>query len=138
MLAPFALWPVLPTAVAGRYARDYYEASAPPHGRQSATDLPLAELAVRRAGRPRTVPTFTMRSVGQGGAQLYSGSIATTTPQTFVMASSPTELDGFGVVVPDLTAADHVHCRPARIRQVWERRDKPAWRRRWKRSTPKG
>lgn len=118
MLAPFALWPVLPAAVAGRHARDYYEASAPPNGRQSATDLPLAELAARREGRPRTVPTFTMRSVGQGGTQLYSGSIATTTPQTFVVASSPPELDGFGVVDLDLTAQDHVHCRPAHIRQV--------------------
>lgn len=118
MLAPFALWPVLPAAVTGRHARDYYEASAPPNGRQSATDLPLAELAARRAGRPRAVPTFTMSSVGQGGTQLYSGSIATTTPQTFVMASPPPELDGFGVMGLDLTAENHVHCRPAHIRQV--------------------
>src|SRR6266511_562718 len=40
-------------------------------------------------GRPRRVPTFTTQSIGQGGAQLYSGSIATATPQTFTVASPP-------------------------------------------------
>jgi hypothetical protein len=45
----------------------------------------------------RMVPTFTRSSIGQGGAQLYSGSIATATPQAFTMASPPLELDGFGV-----------------------------------------
>jgi hypothetical protein len=38
------------------------------------------------------VPTFTQQSIGQGGAQLYSGSIATLTPQTFGVASPPLEL----------------------------------------------
>jgi hypothetical protein len=63
------------------------------------------------------VPTFTMGSLDQGGAQLYSGSIAAPTPQTFGTASPPPELNGFGV--------DDVHharvvvrCRPAQIRQV--------------------
>ena len=59
-----------------------------------------------------------MRSIGQGGTQLYSGSIATTTPQAFIVASPPTELDGFGVETLDLTANDLTHCRPAHIRQV--------------------
>ena len=45
----------------------------------------------------RVVPTFTRSSVGQGGAQLYSGSIATATPQAFTVASPPMELNGFGV-----------------------------------------
>ena len=45
----------------------------------------------------RVVPTFTRSSVGQGGAQLYSGSIATVTPQAFTVASPPMELNGFGV-----------------------------------------
>jgi hypothetical protein len=43
------------------------------------------------------VPTFTRSSIGQGGAQLYSGSIATATPQAFTVASPPLELNGFGV-----------------------------------------
>ena len=61
------------------------------------------------------VPTFTRSSVGQGGAQLYSGSIATVTPQAFTVASPPMELNGFGV---DPTTGEVVHCRPAHIRQV--------------------
>ena len=61
------------------------------------------------------VPTFTRSSVGQGGAQLYSGSIATVTPQAFTVASPPMELNGFGV---GLTVGEAVHCRPAHIRQV--------------------
>jgi hypothetical protein len=40
-------------------------------------------------------------SIDQGGAQLYPGSIATATPQTFTVASSPAQLTGFGV---DLTS----------------------------------
>ena len=63
------------------------------------------------------VPTFTQQSIGQGGAQLYSGSIATPTPQTFGVASPPLELDGFGVddgpCWPAVT-----RCTPAHIRQV--------------------
>lgn len=43
------------------------------------------------------VPTFTKQSIGQRGVQLYSGSIAMATPQTFTMASPPLELHGFGV-----------------------------------------
>jgi hypothetical protein len=61
------------------------------------------------------VPTFTRSSVGQAGAQLYSGSIATVTPQAFTVASPPMELNGFGV---DLTVGEIVHCRPAHIHQV--------------------
>lgn len=64
------------------------------------------------------VPTFTVRSIGQGGAQLYPGSIATITPQTFIVASPPPELDGFGVQAPTTAVGNLVHCRPAHIRQV--------------------
>jgi hypothetical protein len=64
------------------------------------------------------VPTFTMQSIGQGGARLYPGSIATATPQTFTMASPPTELNGFGVEDPRLTAVVLVRCAPAHIHQV--------------------
>ena len=60
------------------------------------------------------VPTFTRSSIGQGGAQLYSGSIATATPQAFTMASPPLELNGFGVDPhPGV-----VRCTPAHIHQV--------------------
>ena len=101
LLAPFALRPAFPVPDGGYVtARDYYEASAPPArpstrngpARRHRTGCP-AETTVDR----RVVPTFTMSSIGQGGAQLYSGSIATATPQTFTVASPPLELNGFGV-----------------------------------------
>jgi len=42
LLAPFALRPVFPASMAGRHARDYYEASAPPdaHSGQRACPFP--------------------------------------------------------------------------------------------------
>ncbi len=116
MLASFALRPALPISSAGRHSRDYYEASAPSHGPGLATSLPSTGLAARRAGRPRMVPTFTTHSVGQRGAQLYSGSIATATPQAFTVASPPEQEPGFGV---DRRAiATVTRCTPARIHQI--------------------
>ncbi|HWJ51870.1 MAG TPA: hypothetical protein VNT24_00665 [Propionibacteriaceae bacterium] len=56
MLASFAMYGVL-------LRSDYYEASAPPDGPQPATGLPSGELAARRLGRPRVVPTFTTKSI---------------------------------------------------------------------------
>ncbi len=38
---------------------DYYEASAPPDGRQPTTGLPACVLVGAQGGRPRVVPTFT-------------------------------------------------------------------------------
>ena len=43
------------------------------------------------------VPTFTSCSIGQAGTQLYPGSIATPTPQTFGVASPPFNTHGTGV-----------------------------------------
>lgn len=76
---------------------DYYETSVPPRARQSAADLSRGGLAVRYPGRARVVPTFTRCSIGQVGTQLYPGSIATPTPQTFDVASTPVEKSGVGV-----------------------------------------
>jgi len=49
--------------------------------------------------------------------------IATATPQTFTMASPPTELNGFGVQTPSRSTLGQrlVHCAPAHIRQVGAR-----------------
>ena len=69
----------------------------PIHGHQSATDLPSHTMDSREIGRPRTVPVFNVSSIGQVGVQLYSGSLATPTPQSFDVASSPTSVLGFGV-----------------------------------------
>jgi len=76
---------------------DYYETSAPPNGHQSATDLPAAEPAARREGRPQAVPTFTAESIKEGGVRLYPDSLAMPTPQTFGTASPPDLKTGFGV-----------------------------------------
>jgi hypothetical protein len=93
---------------------DYYGASAPPSGPQPATGLPTTRPAAWRLGRPRVVPTFTRSSIGQIGAQLYPGSIATPTPQTFSVASPPSAAHGFGV---DPTTRDHaLHPRPLSTR----------------------
>jgi hypothetical protein len=61
------------------------------------------------------VPTFTTGSITEGGAHLYPGSIAMTTPQTFIMASLPDFQTGFGVGHPQPVTT---RCVPARIHQV--------------------
>jgi len=63
------------------------------------------------------VPTFTTQSIGQGGAQLYSGSIATPTPQAFSVASPPEQEPGFGVDPPP-EGERVTRCIPARIYQI--------------------
>ena len=55
-------------------------------------------------------------SIGQGGAQLYSDSIATATPQAFTVASPPEQEPGFGV--DHRLAATITRCPPARIHQI--------------------
>jgi hypothetical protein len=73
LLVPFAMYAPLARS-------DYYETSAPPDGPQPATDLPLDQAGCLAVGRPRMVPTFTVSSIDQIGAQLYPGSLATPTP----------------------------------------------------------
>ena len=79
---------------------DYYETSVPPRTPRSAADLSRPGPAARHPGRPRMVPTFTSCSIGQAGTQLYPGSIATPTPQTFGVASAPLNTLGAGVGFP--------------------------------------
>jgi hypothetical protein len=76
---------------------DYYEDSAPSHGPQSATDLPTPRTGCpgpRATADGSNVPYV---SIGQVDVQLYPGSLAMPTPQTFGMASPPISLFGFGV-----------------------------------------
>jgi hypothetical protein len=63
------------------------------------------------------VPTFNTQSIGQGGAQLYSDSIATPTPQAFNVASPPENRPGFGVDHHHLSVMV-THCTPAHIHQI--------------------
>lgn len=101
-------------------SRDYYGASAPPVAdprlRTRVFSLRPRWVPGRNERSRRVVPTFTRSSIGQGGAQLYSGSIATTTPQIFTVASPPLELNGFGVDTQPTKGA--VRCKPAHIRQI--------------------
>jgi len=64
----------------------------PTHGPQPATDLPTRRTAPRGSGWPWAVPVFNALSIGQVGAQLYPGSLATPTPQSFDVASPPASL----------------------------------------------
>jgi hypothetical protein len=57
-----------------------------------------------------------VKSFGQVGTQLYSGSIAMATPQTFTMASRPASQTGIGVDPHQRRMV--VHCNPAHIHQI--------------------
>src|SRR6266545_4918576 len=91
-------WVVTPTTTPG----------PPPHlaamGWQRA--CPSTGPAARRCGRPRVAPTFFTKPLVQVGGQLYPGSFATPTPQTFSVASPPANTSGFGV---DPTIAGRGH-----------------------------
>jgi hypothetical protein len=60
---------------------------------------------------------FDSESIDQLGTQLCPGSIATTTPQTFIVAFSPTRQAGYEVEPPP-GKGTIVHCIPAHIRQI--------------------
>jgi hypothetical protein len=75
-------------------ASDYYGGSVPPQGQQPTADLPATGLAGRRGGQPRGGSHVHHAPVDGGGAQLFPGSLATATPQTFTVASRPTNLAG--------------------------------------------
>ena len=65
----------------------------------SADDGPIPTIQLATGGRDRheTVPVFDSESIDQLGIQLCPGSIATTTPQTFIVAFSPTRQAGYEV-----------------------------------------
>jgi hypothetical protein len=84
--------------------------------RRQRTCPPLRWMCSGRAGRDGS--HVHAPSIGQLGAQLYSGSIATPTPQAFNVASPPGAKTGFGVDVTHLLSVGCVtHCTPAQIHQ---------------------
>src|SRR6187200_3206304 len=94
--------PALPTS-------DYYEGSAPPQGQQPTACLPAT------GGQPRDGSHVHRRPIDGGGAQLFPCSLATSTPQTFLMASAPTTKYRRRSRPP---IGASVHCSSAHIRQV--------------------
>src|SRR6188472_2164429 len=71
------MWPAFPTS-------DYSGGSAPPQGQQPTASLPA------NRGQPQDGSHVHRRPIDGGGAQLFPCCLATSTPQTFLMASAPT------------------------------------------------
>jgi hypothetical protein len=88
---------------------DYYEGSAPPGGQQPTASLPA------HGGQPQDGSHVHRRSIDGGGAQLSPCSLATSTPQTFPMASAPATKYRPRSRHPTRAG---VHCSSTHIRQV--------------------
>jgi hypothetical protein len=88
---------------------DYYEGSAPPRGQQPTASLPT------NGGQPQDGSHVHRRSIDGDGAQLCPCSLATSTPQTFLMASAPATKYQPRSRQPTRAS---VHCVSAHIRQV--------------------
>jgi hypothetical protein len=111
---PPTCWPPLPCA---RLSRARTTTGPPPHPVPSADDgpIPTTQMATEQQERQRHGSRVHSESIDQLGIQLCPGSIATTTPQTFIATSLPTRQAGYGVDHPHRTV---VHCIPAHIRQI--------------------
>ena len=72
----------------------HHESSTP---NAESSDLHWAGCPAEIDGPAGWFPRSPGHRLVRGGAQLYSGSIATVTPQAFTVASPPMELNGFGV-----------------------------------------
>src|SRR5262249_7196532 len=87
LLPPFAMYVPLARA-------DYYRGSATVGALSRRRACPPPP---RRGGRHQTASHVHHHPVDEQAAQLYPGSLATPTPQTFSVASPPGPLPGFGV-----------------------------------------
>jgi hypothetical protein len=77
LLPPFAMWTALPPS-------DYYGGSAPPGAISRRRACPPAR---GRGGQHRTVPTFTVDRSAGSATSFSPDSLATSTPQAFLVAS---------------------------------------------------
>jgi hypothetical protein len=109
LLPPFAMHAALPRS-------DYYGGSVPTQGPQPTAGLPATGPAGRWSGQPWAGSHVPHAPVDGGGAQLFPGSLATPTPQSFSVASSPTRFASVGVALRPFRAC--VRCCPAHIHQV--------------------
>jgi hypothetical protein len=94
---------------------DYYGPSVPLRGHQQTACLPAAANTGGEGGH-ETVPTFITGPLDGVGAQLCPCNIATSTPQTFLVASPPTALIGFGVAARERPRAACAANRPISTR----------------------
>ena len=95
---------------------DYYGGSVPLPGPRPTTDLPAAALAARPDGRPRSGSHVHHVPIDGGGAQLFPGSLAASTPQTFLAASGHRIRHGDQSRRP--ISQGSAHCIPAPIHQI--------------------
>jgi hypothetical protein len=109
LLPPFAMWTAFPSS-------DYYGGSAPCPIPQVTAPLPAAVLAARRVGQMRQGSHVHCVSISGVGVQLCSGSTATSTPQTFLVAFRPDVSSRPGSRLPIREVG--VHCSPAQICQI--------------------
>jgi hypothetical protein len=103
------MWTAFPSS-------DYYGGSAPPHGPRPTTSLPAAALAARPDGRPRGGSHVHHVPIDGGGAQLFPGSLAVSTPQSFLTTSLAAFVTASGdnaLITQGITC-----CIPAPIRQI--------------------
>src|SRR3954469_16556746 len=113
-LPPFAMWPAFP-------ASDYYGGSATSRPAEPTTNRPAADLEGRPTGPARDASHVHHTPVDGVGAQLCPCGIATSTPQTFLVASLPATSPRHRSHPPDHhrdRIGVGVHRSPARIRQV--------------------
>src|SRR3954449_12121522 len=92
-LPPFARWPAFP-------ASDYYGGSATSRPAEPTTNRPAADPEGRPTGPARDASHVHHTPVDGVGAQLCPCGIATSTPQTFLVASLPATSPGPGVAHP--------------------------------------
>ena len=82
-LGPFALWSAFPTA-------DYYGPSVPSWPTQQTTRRPACTTTPCKGGRGQGGSHVHQQPFRRRGAQLCPSGIATSTPQSFLVASAPT------------------------------------------------
>ena len=95
---------------------DYYGGSAPCRAHRATVALPAGPLAAIRVGQTRQGSHVHCVTVGGVGAQLCSDSIATSTPQAFLVASRTGVNYRPGSRLPVRLVG--VHCIPAHIHQI--------------------
>lgn len=95
---------------------DYYGGSVPLRDSRSTTDLAASAREVQTDGRPRSGSHVHHEPIGGGGAQLFPGSMATPTPQTFGVTPDGGHNNRRRARLVDQILS--AHCNPAHIHQI--------------------